>query len=225
MQGLIEAFRTPFETFFGQVVLFLPKVVAALVTLLIGLLVARALRFGVIKILAVARVDELSAKIQLDEILARVGLGRSLTSLFGFVVYWFFILVTFAGTASILQLEMLTALFAQFVAYLPKLFASVVILFGGFLAAHSLGEVVANAATANHIGGAEAIAKITRIVVVVYASIMALSQLGLETEILKNTINIALGTLGLALALAFGLGGRETAAEMIRDFVNRRPSP
>jgi hypothetical protein len=222
MHEIVAAFQTPFETFAGQVVLFLPKIVGALVTLLVGLLVARGLRFGVHKVLRVARMDEMSEKVQLHEILARVGLGKSLTDVVALMVFWFFILVTLAGAASILKLDTLTMLFAQFVDYLPKVLASVVILFGGFVVAHSLGEMVQNAATANKIGGAQAIARVTKVVVVVYASIMALGQLGLETELLKSSINIALGTVGLALAIAFGLGGRDVAAEMIRDHVRSK---
>ena len=72
------------------------------------------------------------------------------------------------------------------------------------------------------IDGAVALSKIVRFTVLVCASIMALEQVGIDTSIVTSSVQIIMATIGLGLALAFGLGGRDTAAEIIRNFVSSR---
>ncbi|MEK7744597.1 MAG: hypothetical protein AAB578_09455, partial [Elusimicrobiota bacterium] len=100
--------------------------------------------------------------------------------------------------------------------------AALLVLFGGLMFARFLSQVVANAAAANEVRGGEALAKAAYAAVVVFASMMALEQLGLRMLLLSSSIQILLASVGLAFALAFGLGGKAIAEEILRGLIQKK---
>lgn len=200
----------------------LPGVLAALLLLLIGMVVARGARASVVKFFKFAHVDEYTERIKLNELLSHLGFGRSPAYVVGFLVYWLLILVFLVAAANAVQLTVVSQLLERFVLFIPKIIGAVLVLAGGLLVGHFLSEVVQNAATANEIQGGVALSKIARLVVMVFASIMALEQVGLDTAIVASSVQIIMGTIGLGLAIAFGLGGRDAAAEIVKNFTRSR---
>ena len=110
----------------------------------------------------------------------------------------------------------------RFLLFIPHVLAAVLVVAAGLLIGRFLGEIVQNAATANRIQGSIILSKVVNLVVVVFSAVMALEQLGVDTSIMTSSAQIILATLGLALAIAFGLGGRDVAADIIRDFTAKR---
>jgi hypothetical protein len=200
----------------------LSAIVLALLLLLVGMVVARGLRAGVEKFLAFLHLDEYTEKIKLNELFARLGFGRSPAFILGFLIYWLIILVFLVSAADVVQLSVVSELLQKFVLFVPRLIGAVLVLAGGLLAGHFLGEIVLNATTANKIQGAMALSKVVQFVVVVFAAIMALDQIGIDTSILTSSIQIILAAVGLGFAIAFGLGGRDVAADIIRNFASKR---
>ncbi len=200
----------------------LPGVLAALLLLLIGMVVARGARASVEKFFRFAHVDEYTERIKLNELLSHLGFGRSPAYVVGFLVYWLLILVFLVSAADAVQLTVVSQLLERFVLFIPKIIGAVLVLAGGLLVGHFLSEIVQNAAAANEIQGGSALSKIARFVVMVFAAIMALEQIGLNTAIVASSVQIVMGTIGLGLAIAFGLGGRDAAAEIVRNFTRSR---
>lgn len=200
----------------------LPGVLAALLLLLVGMVVARGARAGIEKFLKLTQVDEYTERIKLNELLSHLGFGRSPAFVVGFLVYWLLILVFLVSAADAVQLTVVSQLLERFVLFIPKIVAAVLVLAGGLLLGHFFSEIVQNAATANEIQGGVALSKITRFVVMVFAAIMALEQVGLNTVIIASSVQIIMGTIGLGLAIAFGLGGKDVAAEIVRNFTRSR---
>lgn len=201
----------------------LSAVLTALLLLLVGMVVARGVRAGVEQfLLKFLHVDEYTEKIKLNELLARLGFGRSPAFVLGFLVYWLIVLVFLVSAANVVELTVVSELLQKFVLFVPKLIGAVLVLAGGLLLGHFSGEIVLNAATANKIHGAMALSKVIQFVVIVFAAIMALEQIGIDTTILTASIQIILAAVGLGFAIAFGLGGRDVAAEMIRSFAQKR---
>jgi hypothetical protein len=200
----------------------LPGVLAALLLLLIGMVVARGARASVEKFFKFAHVDEYTERIKLNELLSHLGFGRSSAYVVGFLVYWLLILVFLVAAADAVQLTVVSQLLERFVLFIPKIIGAVLVLAGGLLVGHFLSEIVQNAAAANEIQGGAALSKIARFVVMVFAAIMALEQIGLDTTIVASSVQIIMGTIGLGLAIAFGLGGRDAAAEIVKNFTRSR---
>jgi len=221
MEGFVTEILTPLQSLFTRVAVTMPSIIAAIVLLLIGALVSRALRALVERILRLGKIDEYSEKIGLNEILARLGLGRSPVYVIGFLIYWLIMLAFLVSAANAVNLTVVSELLQRFALFIPKLIASVLVMSGGLLVGHFLGEVVNNALVENKIKGAALLAKITKMVVVIFSVIIALEQLGIATTILTTSIQIVLGTLGLAFAIAFGLGGRDVAGELLRNLLKK----
>lgn len=218
-QGWISIVSDPFLNFWSRVIATLPSIVGALILLLIGFMVGRALRSAAEKVLSIIKLDEYTAKVGLSEILSRLGFGRSPTYIIGFLVYWLIVLVFIVSASNVVNLTVVSELLENFVLFIPKLIASILIIFGGLVLGHFMLEVVTNAATSNNIKGGAVLGKLANVVVIVFSGLMALQHLGIETQLLTSSFQIVLGTIGLALALAFGLGGKEVAADIVRDFL------
>lgn len=221
-QDWVSLLMGPVQQLLSAILVKLPSVLAALLLLLIGMVVGKIARTAVEKFLKLIRVDEYTEKVRVNELLSRLGFGQSPAFVIGFLVYWLIILVFLVSAANAVQLTVVSQLLERFVLFIPKLIGSVLVVAGGLLLGHFFGEVVLNAATANKLDSAVAFSKVVRIVVVVFAGIMALEQIDIDTTIITSSIQIVLGTIGLGVAIAFGMGGKDVAAEIIRNFVARQ---
>jgi len=189
---------------------------------LIGMVVARVIRTAIQSGLKYTKLDQYTDKINLNELLSRLGMGRSPSFIVGFMVYWLIILVFLVSAANTVKLVVVAQVVERFLLFIPHVLAAVLVVAAGLLIGRFLGEIVQNAATANRIQGSIILSKVVNLVVVVFSAVMALEQLGVDTSIMTSSAQIILATLGLALAIAFGLGGRDVAADIIRYFTAKR---
>lgn len=199
-----------------------PNLAAALLLLLAGMFTARALRTVVEHILAKGRLDEHTSRVGINEVMARLGLGRSPSYIIAFLVHWFALFIFIVSAANAVNMTVVSVLLERFLLFLPLVLAAVLILFGGLLFARFLSEVVASASATNSIPGGAILARALYISVVVFASITALQQLGLELAFITSVVQIVIAAAGLAFALAFGLGGKDVAGEILREVLRRK---
>ena len=132
-------------------------------------------------------------------------------------MYWFILVVFLVSAANALNMTVVSDLLERFAQFLPSLVAAVLILFGGLLFGRLISQVLTNAAAANAIRGGGAVAAGAYAVVVGYAAMAALEQLGAQPQLMLSAAQILLGSLGLALAIAFGLGAKDQAGEWLRE--------
>jgi hypothetical protein len=200
-------------------------VLAALILLLAGSFISRWLRVAIEKALHLTKLDEYSEKAGFSEVLRKLGVGQSPVSILGFLVYWLVFLAFLLSAADIVELTVVSEFLERVVMFMPKLIASILIMGGGLFLGHFLSEITGNAAKANNLSGAEALAKATQVVVVIFAAIMALERLGIDTSILSQTVQILLTSAGFGLALAFGvafgLAGKDFAGKYIEKFTKK----
>lgn len=200
----------------------IPSIVAAFLLLLIGMFAARALRTIAETLFSKARLDEYTSKVGINEVLSRLGLGKSPTYVLSFLIYWFVLFVFIVSAANAVNLTVISDLLERFVLFLPQVVAALLVLFGGLLFARFLSEIIANAAAANGVRGGRLLSQSAYVVVVAFSALTALEQLGLHLELLISAVQILLASAGLAAAIAFGLGGKDAAAEVVRDLMSRR---
>jgi hypothetical protein len=222
MQEWMSILIGPFQELLSSILVKLPSILAAFVLLLIGMVIARFARIGVEKFFKVTKLDDYTEQLKINELTGRLGLGDSPGFVVGFLVYWLIILVFLVSAANVVELTVVSQLMQGFVLFIPKLIGAVLVAAGGLLLGHFFAEIVLNAAMANKLDGAVALSKAVRFTVVAFAGIMALEQIGIGTEIITSSLQIIIGAVGLGLALAFGLGGRDAAGDVIRNFVARQ---
>jgi len=109
----------------------------------------------------------------------------------------------------------------QLLLWLPYLAVAIVVLIIGGLAANALAGLVRGATAEAGLGSPQLLANIARVAVWAFAIVVAVNQIGIARELVNTLFMATVGAVALALGLAFGIGGRDTAAEMIRDWYSR----
>ncbi|MBI5203008.1 MAG: hypothetical protein HY925_15560 [Elusimicrobia bacterium] len=219
---LIELLTNPFITLSQRFMAAVPRFLAAFLFLVAGLFAARLMRTVAERVLDRARVDDALGKVGVNEVLARLGLGRSPSYVISFLIYWFILLAFFVSAANAVDLTIVSQLLERFMLFLPSVIAAILILFGGLVFAAFLSGVVGNAAVANNVRGGQFLAKAAYAFVLGFTTLLAAEQLGLQMLLLSSSFQIILASLGLTFALAFGLGGRGIAEELLREALSRK---
>lgn len=222
MAAMLDVVAAPLTDLLQRAWARAPGLVGAFFCLLAGLLVARWVRSAVEAFLNKGNLDQHAGSIGVNEVLARLGLGKSPTYAVGFVAYWALLMVFFVAAAHSVALPAVDDMLERFVAFLPSAAAAILVLFGGMLFARLAGQVVGNAAAANNVRGEAFLSRAASLIVLSFAFIQALEQLGIRLELVRDAALILVASAGLAVALAFGLGGKSVAEEILREALNRK---
>ena len=199
----------------------LPELLLALVLLFAGWLLAKLVRRLAIRLLRAIRFDVLSERAGIEDFLVQGGVRFTTVTLLGSALYWMILLGIFVALLDSLGVRAAGDLFARMVNYLPNVLLAVGILVFGSLLARILGGVVYT--YLNNIGSsaAEPIGAVARLAVLAFVLFMAAEQLAIQSQVLVSAFQIAFAALCFALALAFGLGGREWAASVMNRYIRR----
>ena len=208
----IKAISEPVKSTLQQLLSAVPLLFGAVVIIAIGYFIARAVRGFVESFLSGVGFDTLPERFGLDFLKPREG-GTTLSSIGGTVVMAIILLLTAEQALAMLQLGELSSLVGGLLGYLPNLFVGVVII----LAALSLGTYVGNLVASALAGTdhARVVSAVAKYAIVFLGFSMGLTQLGVGREVVQVAVSAVLGGTALALGLAFGLGGRERAKEII----------
>jgi hypothetical protein len=198
-----------------SLIAFIPNLVGCLIILFIGYVIARLVKAGVTKLLEAIGLDRALSGSPAGTYVERVSPGARPSRLVGLVAFWFIFIYAIAAAIGALKIPALTNFMANVQNYLPNVIAAVLILVIGVALAGAVGGFV-NRLMGDTPGGrmARAVGPTLILAIVVF---MVLNQLKIAPAIVTSTYIALIGMLAVAGALAFGLGGRELAADMMRD--------
>ena len=221
MTGWQEVLIEPARLILAQVGQFVIKVLGVLLILLIGWLISKLVRAVVSKGLKALKVDLIADRIELSGLLEKGGISVTLSELIGNICYWIGLLVSFMVAIDAAGLTVAASLLNKVLLYIPNVVGAIFILILGLFAATLLRNIVL--ATANNAGISQAkfLGKATEVIFIAFSIFIALEQLKIGIRITQLTISIVLGSIGLALALAFGLGCRDLAEKAASDFLDK----
>ncbi len=205
----------------SQTAAFVPKLLAVLLILIVGWLIAKFIMTASTKVLKLIKVDMLSDKSGFTDLLAKGEIKYTLSELIGKVAYWIIMLIVFIAGINAFGLTETAALLDKVVSYLPNVIAAVFILVLGLFLASVLETVIKTAAVNAGLSASKALGKTVKVVVGVFAAIIALEQLNISTSIINTTITVFLASLGLASGLAFGLGCKEIAGKFVHELIDK----
>jgi hypothetical protein len=198
-----------------ELVAFLPRLVGFLIILLIGWLIARAIKALLVKALQGVGVDRALETGATGPYVARVMPDARPSEVIGTVVFWFLFLGVLAIAVSQLGINALDNFVQSIAAYLPNVVVAILIfVLAGALAAAASGFVsraFGDTATGKILGSA------APVLIMGIATFMILDQLNIAPAIVEITYVALLGSVALGMAIAFGLGGRDVAARMLED--------
>ena len=211
----------PARTVLSQIGQFLVNILLVIIILIIGWVISKVIRSVVTRGLRAIKIDELSDRIELEAMLEKGGIGYSLSEIVGLVCYWLGILVTFMVAINAVGLTVAADLLNKVVLYIPNVISALFILILGLFAATVLKNIVVTAANNAGLSQGKLLGKVTEIIVIAFEIFIGLEQLRIGIRITQLTISIVLGSLGLGLALAFGLGCKDIAGRYMNDFIDK----
>jgi mechanosensitive ion channel-like protein len=194
---------------------FLPNILAFLVILLVGWLIARLVR-GVVTVgLQKVGLDRALAGSTAGTYVERVSPGASPARLIGVLAFWFVFLFALSIAIAALRIPALTGFLNDVQGYLPNVVAAVLIFVAAAALAGLLGGVVRDLMGDTQMG--RLLQAVVPGLILAIGTFMVLDQLNIAPQIVTITYAALLGMLALAGALAFGLGGRDVAGRMLED--------
>ena len=210
----------PVESMWGRVIGFLPTLVSVFVILILGWLIAALVQKVVTRFLKLARLDTVSEKIGVANILTKGDINYTLSEIIGVLIYWLLMLVVVLAAVNALQLTVAAELLNQVILYVPNVIASVFILVLGIFFANVVGNAVRTAAANSRISQARTLGQFSQVIIVVFAIVESLNQLKIDTTFIELFMKAVLGAFALGVGLAIGLGCKDMAGKYVNQLVD-----
>lgn len=201
---------------------FVPRALTALVVLLAGLLLARLAAKAIRTSFARFRIDDLLERVGVVDVLRRLGLRNPPGEVLARLVYYLLILLFVQSAAVAVGLTAVADAVTSFFSYLPNLVAALLVLLVGMMIAQFAGGAVTRAARDSGVEFAPVLGRAVSTLILFVVTVMAVTQLRIDTEMIRSTVLLVLGGLALALALSFGLGTRDVTRNLVAGFYARR---
>ncbi len=215
MEEFVTLILEPLKEVYAKFAKFGPNLLAMLIIVLIGLVVARIARFVLVKLLGAIKFDSWSDRMGLTSVLRKGNLWSKPSAALGAFVFWFLVFTAFMAGFSALNIEAVDSLISQFILYLPRVVSAILILVIGYIVTGFIGRAILISAVNKGYHFAKLFAEAVRLLLVVLFIAMALEQLQVAPGIVVAAFSIMFGGIILALAIAFGVGGIEAAKKII----------
>ena len=212
----------PVREMLTRLIGYLPTLLGALVILIVGWIVAKVIRGIVNRLLKVIRFDKLADKAGISEILSKGGFKATTGEVLSGLVYWLVIIMVLVIVVNALGLPQASDVLESLFAYIPNVIAAIFVLVIGMFLANFVSGIVRTAAGNANLPKPEVLAGISRWAIIIFAATISLRELGIAPLLVTTTFNILFGGVCLALALAFGLGGKDAAAKYIEQLQKKR---
>lgn len=211
----------PLRMMVWQVGSLLPRLVLAIGIVVVGWLVAKALRFAVARGLRALNFQVLSQRSGIDGFLQQGGSRQDTADLFGWVGYAVAWLIALIIAFNVLGLGEVTALLSIVLLFVPRLVVTMVLIVLGCYFARFVGDALRNYLKSANIADADTLGNIVQYGIVIFVVLLSVDHLSIGGGLIQTTFLILLAGFVFALALAFGLGGRERAADLIERWLPR----
>ncbi len=201
----------------GGVADLVPKLIAALLFVIVGWIFGAAVGRVVEQLVAAMKADEWLAKAGVDKFLERAGYKLNAGAFVGWLAKIFFIIVFLVPALNILGLGQVNVFLTQVLIYIPQVIVAAITLFVASIAAGLLSGMVSGGTKAIGSSVSAMLGSLTRWAIWIFAIMIALSQLGIAAQYMSILFTGIVAMLALAGGLAFGLGGKDAAAECIKN--------
>jgi len=219
-----DVFQSSFQSLWLGFAELFPKLLGAIVVLIIGVIIALVLKGLVVRLSNLLRLDVLAEKLELKSSMQKIGVSLKIGYLLGWLVKWFVIIAALIAASDILGWSQITFFLEDVVMYVPNVFIAVVIMLAGIMLANFVRDVVHKAVAAANLTSAEFLAGISRWAIFIFTLMAALVQLQIAPQLINTLFTGFVAMLALAAGLAFGLGGKEHAnkfLEKLRKDISR----
>jgi hypothetical protein len=199
----------------------IPKIIGFAVIVIVGWLIASAVATAVASILRAVKFNDLARRGGFADFVEKMGIRQDAAGFIANLAKWFIRLIVLVSAFDALGLPAVSQVLQSLLLWLPNLIVALVVLVIAGLAANALASLVRGATAESGLGNPDLLASIARVAVWAFAIVVAVNQIGIATALVNTLFMATVGALALALGLAFGLGGRDTAAQIVRNWYGR----
>lgn len=212
----------PFEDVYKDLVHSLPKVLGFIGYIIFVWIFIRIILYIVRKILAKTNVDQWSKQLRETKIFGNVTINIVLTEVILNVLKWFLVLVFVMAGASIFGITVISVGLASFFGYLPNLIIALSIFVAGAYLGTMVKKAIQGMFKSLELNGGNLVGNIAFYLIVVFLSITALDQAGVDTSVIKSNLTLVIGSVLLAFTIAFGLGAKDAVTRLLFGYYSRR---
>ena len=199
------------EDFFSVI----PNLIGAIIVFVIGWLIAKIIARIIKRVLKSIGVDKIGDKLNDIDIVQQSSMTIVPSTLLSKVFYYIVLLFVTVAATEVLQVEAVTNLVSDLLAYTPNILVALMLLAVGLLIADVIKGMVQTACESFNIPSSKLIANVIFFLILIVAMISALTQLGIETDFMITVITIILGGIVLAFSIGYGLASKETMANYL----------
>ena len=201
-----------------DVISYLPTILGAIIVFIIGLIVASALGTLVGKVFSLLKIDDGLKKLGVEKYFDRAGINLDTAKFFDKVVFWFLIIAFLLAATDILKFYALSAFLRDVLSYIPNIVIAVLIMLAAFVLANFTEKVVRGSVLSARLHAAKFLGALTWYAIVIFGFLAALVQLNVATTIINTVITGFIAMIALAGGIAFGIGGKDYASNLIAKF-------
>jgi flagellar biosynthesis protein FliQ len=212
----------PLRVFLAQIGDLVPRLLLAVIILIAGWILAKAVRFAIARGLRAVNFHVVTERAGIDRFLHDGGIQGDFTDIVAVVFYWIVILAALVMGFNLLGLSYITDLLSEVLRFVPKVLVALLILAFGAYFARFVGNAVTAYCRNVRLQDADLMGGIARYAILVFVILVALDQVNIGGDIVRQTFLILLAGVVLAVALAFGLGGRDWAADLLERWWPRK---
>lgn len=212
------------DAFVTRIGVFLPNFFFAVAIILIGWVICNVIKRVVVRLLKLCQFDALSERAGIKTILDRGGIKQSASDILGLLVFWFLFLIAIVTTLETLNLSGATDTLHTIYLYIPKIVAALVTLILGLYFANFLENVTRTSCANAGLDQAASIGRAVYIGTAIFVVAGIFEILDIASEIVIWAFILVFGAVCLALALAFGLGGRDVAGRYLQKWLEQKKS-
>ena len=212
--ALVASFTTALSLFLGAI----PRIIGFAVILIIGWFIAGLLAAAVAALLRAVRFNELAQSSGFSGFVQNMGVRKDAAGMLADIVKWFVRLIVLVVAFDALGLPAVSEVLQQFLLWIPNLVVAVVVLVIAGLAANALGNLIRGSTASAGFTNPDLLATIARVAVWGFGIVIAVNQIGVAQTLVNTLFMGFVGALALAAGLAFGLGGRDTAAQIVQGW-------
>lgn len=218
----VDVLIEPLRKFVTNIAGFLPSLFIGIILIIIGFLLATILRAMASRLSRLLKMDRLSEKVGLSLMLQKSGIKEPFSWLVGNAIYWVVLISFVIMGLDALKIPAVENLLQEFWLYVPNVIVAAIILAAGYLLGNFLGRAALIAAVNAGLLMSGLVGKFVKFTVFVMAATMALEMLGIGKDTVLIAFAIVFGGVVLALAIAFGFGGRDMAKDYIENMFKEK---
>lgn len=200
---------------------YLPKLGTALLILIVGWILAKFITKIFITFLRTVDFDKLSSKMGLTKVLKTGGIAEKPSTLFGCIIYWVMMLGVLTAHLKALGIEVVSSMLDKVLGYIPSVISGVIVLIVGMLIARVVSVLIYIVAKNTDMPIPETLSKLSKWAIVAFVAVVYLKEIGFGIFFAGPTFSTVLTGVVFAIALSFGLAGKDIAAKYL-DFLNKK---